>query len=81
MALDGHYGLVLLKYNDSLPALKKPCRVSIYSDSQYFVNAMTKGWISAWRRRGWRKADGQPAMNRDLWIRLLEAAVLPRSEL
>jgi ribonuclease HI len=59
---------------EGLCALKKPCHVTIYSDSQYFVNAMTKGWVKSWRRRDWRKADGEPAMNIDLWIRLLEAA-------
>ena len=54
-----------------LQALKKPCRVTLYSDSSYLVNAIEKGWLSAWKQRGWKKADRSAVLNRDLWEQLL----------
>ncbi|WP_275802820.1 ribonuclease HI [Desulfurivibrio dismutans] len=48
----------------------KPVR--LYSDSSYVVNGIRKGWAQSWRRRGWRKSDGRPALNPDLWARLLD---------
>ena len=57
-------------------ALKRPCVVDFYSDSQYVVKAFTDDWISGWVRRGWKNAQKQPVKNRDLWERLL-AAVAP----
>ena len=56
-----------------LEALKRPCRVRLYSDSQYLRDGITK-WINGWKRRGWRTADKQPVKNIDLWQRL-DAAV------
>ena len=55
-----------------LAALKEPCCVTLYSDSKYLVDAITKGWAAGWRSRGWRKADKSPALNVDLWQQLLE---------
>ncbi len=55
-----------------LQALNRPCHVDIYSDSQYFCNGITKGWAEGWKKRGWKKADGKPALNPDLWATLLE---------
>ncbi|MBR7142275.1 MAG: ribonuclease HI [Clostridia bacterium] len=55
-----------------LQALKKPCRVTLYSDSSYLVNAIEKEWLSAWQQRGWKKADRSAVLNRDLWEQLLE---------
>lgn len=46
--------------------------VLLYSDSSYLVNGVNKGWAKSWRARGWKKSDGQPALNIDLWQRLLE---------
>ncbi|MEN8142715.1 MAG: ribonuclease HI [Thermodesulfobacteriota bacterium] len=46
--------------------------VTLYSDSQYVVNGINKGWAKGWRKRGWIKADKQPAVNPDLWAELLE---------
>jgi len=43
-----------------------------YSDSSYLVNGIEKGWAKSWRARGWRKADGTPALNADLWAELLD---------
>ncbi len=54
-----------------LELLKEPCRVELYSDSKYLVDGMTKGWAKGWRARGWKKADKKPALNPDLWERLL----------
>ena len=54
-----------------LQALKKPCRVTLYSDSSYLVNAIEKGWLAAWQQRGWKKADRSAVLNRDLWEQLL----------
>jgi ribonuclease HI len=57
-------------------ALKGPCSVDFYSDSQYVVKAFTDNWIDGWLRRGWKNAQKQPVKNVDLWKRLL-AAVEP----
>lgn len=54
----------------ALEALKRPCRVSLYSDSAYLVNAFQKGWIERWARNGWRNARKDPVENQDLWQRL-----------
>ena len=56
---------------EGLRALKRPCDVTIYSDSQYVVNGIEKGWAEGWKRNGWRKADKKPALNADLWDALL----------
>ncbi|MGW8195264.1 MAG: ribonuclease H family protein, partial [Desulforhopalus sp.] len=45
--------------------------VRLYSDSSYLVNGITKGWAKKWRSNGWRRADGGPVMNVDLWQKLL----------
>ena len=52
-----------------LEALKHPCEVKIYSDSQYVVKAFTEGWLSNWKSRGWKRKDGE-LLNADLWIKL-----------
>jgi len=46
--------------------------ISLYSDSRYMVDAINKKWVFGWQKRGWKKADGQPAKNPDLWQRLLK---------
>jgi len=48
-----------------------PTPIDLYSDSSYLVNGITKGWARKWRNNGWRKADGEEALNVDLWQRLL----------
>lgn len=55
----------------ALSALKEPCAVKLTTDSRYVCDAVTKGWVYGWQRRGWRKGDGKPALNRDLWEALL----------
>lgn len=44
-------------------------KVALYTDSQYLKNGITK-WVAAWKRRGWKKADGQPVLNQSYWIEL-----------
>ena len=55
-----------------LEALKEPCRVELYSDSKYVIDGLSKGWAEGWKKRGWVKSDKKPALNPDLWERLLE---------
>ncbi len=53
-----------------LEMLKESCKVTLYSDSQYVVNAMTQGWVARWQQRSWRRAGNEPALNADLWKQL-----------
>ena len=46
--------------------------IILHSDSRYMVDAINKRWVYGWRKRGWKKSDGQPAKNPDLWERLLQ---------
>lgn len=55
-----------------LEALTKPCKVKLYSDSKYLVDAFNQNWIGGWVKRGWKKADKKPVKNVDLWKRLLQ---------
>jgi len=54
-----------------LDALTEKCTVTLYSDSQYLVNAMSKGWVERWRANGWKRNKREKALNADLWERLL----------
>lgn len=56
---------------EALSALKEPCEVDLTSDSKYVVDAIEKGWLVGWRRRGWKKSNGDPVLNVDLWEKLL----------
>lgn len=58
----------------ALRALKEPCRVHLYSDSAYLVNAFRQGWLANWQRNGWLTAKKQPVENQDLWRELLRVA-------
>lgn len=55
-----------------LEQLKEPCEVTLYSDSKYLVDAISMGWAEKWRKKGWKRADGKPALNPDLWGALLK---------
>jgi len=57
---------------ESLKALKSPCKVELYTDSQYVRQGITQ-WIHDWKRRGWKTADKKPVKNVDLWQMLDEA--------
>ena len=54
-----------------LEALKEPCEVTLYSDSKYLVDGISKGWAQGWKDNGWIKGDKKPALNPDLWDKLL----------
>jgi ribonuclease HI len=65
----------LLAAISALQALKEKCVVELYTDSQYFANALNLGWLRDWKKRGWRRKDGE-LKNADLWQtldQLLEA--------
>ena len=54
-----------------LEALNRPCDVTLYSDSRYLVDAVSKGWAVKWRSNGWMRNKREAAVNPDLWERLL----------
>jgi ribonuclease HI len=56
----------------ALRALKQKCKVRLHSDSQYLVNAMTKGWAESWRKNDWKRNRKEKASNPDLWAELLD---------
>lgn len=55
----------------ALECLKEPCVVELWSDSKYVIDALSLGWAKGWQARGWKKPDRKPALNPDLWERLL----------
>ena len=57
---------------EGLSCLKQPCIVELYSDSKYVIDGLEKGWAEGWKKRGWVKSDKKPALNPDLWDKLLE---------
>ena len=68
----------LMAVISGLAALTRPCRVTVHLDSAYVMHAVTKGWIPAWQKRGWKTAAKTPVANRDLWEQLI--AELDRHE-
>ena len=56
----------------ALELLKEPCNLTICSDSQYVCNAIDKGWAKKWQKNNWKRNKNQPALNPDLWQKLLE---------
>ena len=58
---------------EALNALKRPCDVTLATDSRYVLDGLTK-WVPGWQRNGWRTADRKPVKNADLWMALIEAA-------
>ncbi|ADQ40833.1 Ribonuclease H [Caldicellulosiruptor acetigenus I77R1B] len=57
---------------EALKALKEPCKVVIYSDSAYIVNAVNQNWIERWQKNGWKTSENEEVKNIDLWNELLE---------
>ena len=55
----------------SLETLTESCRVTLYSDSKYVLDALEKGWAKRWRANGWKRNKKEQAINPDLWDRLL----------
>ena len=64
---------------EALNALKRPCHVTLSTDSRYVMDGLTK-WIAGWQRNGWRTADKKPVKNEDLWRALIAAAARHRIE-
>ncbi len=62
----------LLGVISGLEALKRPCTVTVYTDSQYVVKAFNDHWVDGWIKKGWKNAKREPVKNIDLWKRLLE---------
>lgn len=62
----------LMAVIDGLKSLLEPCRVSVYSDSKYIVDAINKGWLSNWINHNWIKSDDKPVLNTDLWKYLVD---------
>ncbi|KLU62156.1 ribonuclease HI [Peptococcaceae bacterium CEB3] len=58
----------------ALEALKRPCRVRLYSDSAYLINAFRQNWFAGWQRNGWLNSKKKPVENSDLWRALLAQA-------
>jgi ribonuclease HI len=56
----------------ALEALIEPCEISLYSDSKYVIDGITK-WVDGWQKRGWINASKQPVRNKDLWHELIAA--------
>ena len=67
----------LLGAINALEALKEACEVQLYTDSQYFSNAVNLGWMRDWEKRGWKRRDGE-LKNPDLWQRLKELMQIHR---
>ncbi len=61
---------------EALSALKEPCRVTLTSDSKYLTDAITKGWVYSWKKKGWKKSDGKAVLNPDLWEKLMSLLAL-----
>lgn len=65
---------------EGLRLLKEPCRVRLYSDSAYLVNAFQQGWLKRWQQNGWQTKNKQPVENQDLWRELLDLSKRHRIE-
>ncbi|NTU97647.1 MAG: ribonuclease HI [Chlorobiaceae bacterium] len=61
---------------EALEALKEPCRVKLYSDSSYLVNAMNEGWLKRWTANNWKTAAKKNVENIDLWKNILKLITL-----
>ena len=57
---------------EALKSLKETCKITVYSDSKYVCDAISQGWAVKWKKQNWIKSDKKPALNADLWSRLLE---------
>ena len=72
-ALTTNNRMELMAAIEALNALKKPCHVQLYTDSNYVRDGITK-WIHGWRRNGWKTADRKPVKNAELWQALVDAS-------
>ena len=65
---------------EALKLLKRPCKVKLYSDSAYLINAFEKGWIYNWQKNGWKTADKKDVKNRDLWEKIYDFTIVHQIE-
>lgn len=65
----------------ALQALKEPCEVHLYTDSQYLRNAVEKKWLDSWQKADWKKSNKKPVLNADLWRILLDAMSVHKVEI
>lgn len=56
---------------EALKLLKRPCKVDLYSDSAYVVNAFLQNWINGWIKNGWKNSSKEEVKNKELWQELL----------
>ncbi len=56
---------------EALKKLRHKCDITIYTDSKYVCDAFLQGWIWNWMKKGWKKSDGKPVLNPELWQELL----------
>ena len=71
-ALTTNNRMELMAAIEALKALKKPCHVQLYTDSNYVRDGITK-WIHGWRHNGWKTSDRKPVKNAELWQALVDA--------
>lgn len=71
----------LLAAIEGLKSLKEPCEVTLYTDSKYLSDGLSKGWAEGWRKKGWKISGGRPAQNIDLWEQLLSLCQTHRVKL
>ena len=71
-ALTTNNRMELIAIIKALEALKEPCEVRVYSDSQYAVDAIMKGWLTYWMSHGWRTKSKDDVKNVDLWEKLVD---------
>lgn len=57
---------------EALKLLKRPCKVELYSDSAYVVNAFLQHWIEGWIKKGWKNSSKEEVKNKDLWLELIQ---------
>lgn len=57
---------------EALKLLKRPCKVDLYSDSAYVVNAFLQHWIEGWIKKGWKNSSKEEVKNKDLWQELIQ---------
>ena len=69
----------LLAVIKGLSALKEPCEVDLFSDSQYVTDAFNLSWITSWQMNGWKTSNKKPVKNVDLWERLLDLTKLHKN--
>ena len=66
---------------EALKMLKEPCKVTLYSDSQYVCNALKLGWAKKWQANNWMRNKKEPALNPDLWEALLKLCDVHQMEI